>query len=117
VVRLNADRVDPENREFKHSDPVGWTDRRRGEILKALYTLLLGNPRRAAWGKSGLAPAPTRFKEWWEMVGSAVENAAMHDAALRGSDGGDAARPVRIDFNELFAGSETMTRRLVICVM
>ena len=24
-IRLDVDRADPENREFKHSDPVGWT--------------------------------------------------------------------------------------------
>ena len=35
---------DPENREFKHPDPIGWTEDNRAEILAALYTILLGNP-------------------------------------------------------------------------
>jgi len=34
-VRLNVDRVDPENRDFMHPDPVGWTQNHRGEILRA----------------------------------------------------------------------------------
>ena len=75
IMRLAIDRPDPENREFKHSDPIAWTDEHRGRILQALYTLLIGNPRRSQ-KKSALTPAPTRFKEWWEMVGSAVEHAA-----------------------------------------
>jgi hypothetical protein len=36
-VRLNVDRPDPENRTFKHPDPIGWTEANRGEILQALY--------------------------------------------------------------------------------
>ena len=44
TVRLDADRADPENRDFKHPDPVAWTDAHRVEILRALYTILLGNP-------------------------------------------------------------------------
>ena len=44
-IRLDVDRADPENREFKHPDPVGWTENHRGEILAALYTILLGNPQ------------------------------------------------------------------------
>ena len=44
TVRLDADRADPENRAFKHSDPVAWTDAHRVEILRALYMVLLGNP-------------------------------------------------------------------------
>jgi len=72
-IRLDVDRVDPENRPFKHSDPIGWTENHRAEILAALYTILLGNPQlkapRDAEGK-------TRFKMWWRLVGSAVEHAA-----------------------------------------
>jgi hypothetical protein len=74
-VRLTTDRPDPENREFQHPDPVGWTQDHRGQILGALYTILLGNPqikdRRAA---------ETRFKEWWRLIGSAVEHAAFRVA-------------------------------------
>ena len=43
-IRLDVDRPDPENREFKHPDPIGWTEDKRAEILQALYTILLGNP-------------------------------------------------------------------------
>jgi hypothetical protein len=61
MVRLNVDRVDPENRSFKHPDPVEWTNDHRGQILASLYTILLGNPRRRQ-KKSARAPEPTRFK-------------------------------------------------------
>ena len=44
-IRLDVDRVDPENRPFKHPDPVGWTENHRAEILAAVYTILLGNPQ------------------------------------------------------------------------
>jgi hypothetical protein len=70
-ARLSTDRTDPENREFKHPDPIGWTQDHRGQILGALYTILLGNPQLKC-----RRPAETRFKEWWHLVGSAVEHAA-----------------------------------------
>jgi hypothetical protein len=73
-ARLSSDRPDPENRKFEHPDPVGWTEANRGRILKALYTLLLGNPRRRELRPS---PAPSRFKQWWNLVGSSVEYAAQ----------------------------------------
>jgi hypothetical protein len=89
-IRLAVDRADPENREFKHPDPIGWTENHRAEILRALYTILLGNeqlrlPHDAA--------AKTRFKIWWRLVGSAVENAA----ALAGEE---------VDFQHLFLNQE-----------
>ena len=43
------------------------------KILRALYTLLLGNPQLKA---ARSAPGKTRFKMWWRLVGSAVEHAA-----------------------------------------
>ena len=70
IARLNVDRVDPQNRPFAHDDPVAWTLDHRGETLRALYTILLGNPR------FDCAPQ-TRFKTWWRLVGSAVENAVF----------------------------------------
>ena len=89
-IRLDVDRVDPENRPFKHPDPIGWTENHRAEILAALYTILLGNPQlkapRDAEGK-------TRFKMWWRLVGSAVENAAK----LAGQE---------LDFQKLFVTQE-----------
>jgi hypothetical protein len=80
VVRLAVSRPDPENRRFEHPDPLAWTEAHRGEILASLFTILLGNPRR----RPGDHPPPeTRFKTWWEMVGSAVENAADEHARAR----------------------------------
>jgi hypothetical protein len=58
-IRLSLDRHDPENRDFKHPDPVGWTDNMRTEILGAFYTILLGNP---TLKKPRNAPMKTRFK-------------------------------------------------------
>jgi hypothetical protein len=69
-VRLESDRADPENRKFTHADPIAWTLRHRARILAALYTVLLGNPHFTE------ANPPTRFKVWWQLVGSAVEHAA-----------------------------------------
>jgi hypothetical protein len=89
-VRLAVDRPDPENREFKHPDPVTWTQDHRAEILRALYTILLGNEQLRL---PRVAKAKTRFKTWWRLVGSAVENAA----ALAGEE---------IDFQDLFLTQE-----------
>jgi hypothetical protein len=72
-VRLEVDRPDPENRSFKHPDPIGWTNDHRAEILRALYVVLLGNPMLA---KPRDAACRTRFKMWWRLIGSAVEHAA-----------------------------------------
>jgi hypothetical protein len=68
-VRLEVDRADPENRPFRYPDPVGWTEANRGKILRALYTVLLGNPNRGG-------EPETRFKTWWRLVGSALEHAS-----------------------------------------
>jgi hypothetical protein len=73
-VIIGVDRPDPENRQFTHPDPIGWTKVHRGRILSALYTVLLGNPRRRPGHKA--ARLETRFKEWMDLVGSAVEYAA-----------------------------------------
>ena len=43
--RLDVDRADPENRDFKHPDPVDWTEAHRAKILRAFYVILLGNPQ------------------------------------------------------------------------
>jgi hypothetical protein len=72
-VRLAVDRPDPENRPYTHPDPIGWTINHRANILCALYTILLGNPRLRVINPP---PAETRFKTWWHLVGSAVEHAA-----------------------------------------
>ena len=90
MIRLNVDRADPENREFSHPDPVGWTENHRAEIMAALYTILLGNPQLKA---ARDAPGKTRFKMWWRLVGSAVE----HAAGLAGQE---------LDFQKLFLAQE-----------
>jgi hypothetical protein len=65
-ARLSTDRPDPENRRFKHPDPIGWTRANRIPILRALYTVLLGGRERGR-------EVPTRFKMWFKMVGARVE--------------------------------------------
>ena len=45
TARIIVDRPDPENRAFKHGDPITWTEQKRRDILSALYTILLGSPR------------------------------------------------------------------------
>jgi hypothetical protein len=72
-VRINVDRPDPENRNFQHPDPVGWSEDNRADLLRAFYVILLGNPQLKA---ARDAPGKTRFKMWWRLVGSAVEHAA-----------------------------------------
>jgi hypothetical protein len=89
-IRLDADRVDPENRAFEHPDPSKWTENHRAEILAALYTILLGNPQLKA---ARHAEGKTRFKMWWRLVGSALENAAK----LAGQE---------LDFQKLFITQE-----------
>jgi hypothetical protein len=72
LVSLNVDRPDPENRSFTHADPFAWTQANREEILRALYTILIGG--------ASLRPqaqvAKTRFKLWWSLIGWPVEYAA-----------------------------------------
>jgi hypothetical protein len=65
-VSLTADREDPENRHFKHPNPLEWVRAKRNEILNKLYTILaLPLP----------APdyAPTRMKVRWTEVGRRIE--------------------------------------------
>jgi hypothetical protein len=99
-VALSVDRADPENREFIHPDPVGWTEANRAEILQALYTILLGNPQL----KTPLAePSRTRFKMWWRLVGSAIEH-AVKLASWRSEEGGE---QFVLDFQKLFLDQES----------
>jgi hypothetical protein len=73
LVTFEVDRSDPENRNFRHSDVIAWTLDNRLRLLRAMYTILLGNP---TLDLPRDAPMQTRFKMWWRLVGSAVENAA-----------------------------------------
>jgi hypothetical protein len=104
-ARIEVDRPDPENRKFKHVDPIGWTDANRGRILQSLYTILLGNPRFRGSNK----PLETRFKAWWALVGQAVEHAAVQHK--RHADGLVCDRlascpPRAICFKDLFLEQE-----------
>ena len=75
TIALEVDRLDPENRKFQHSDIIGWTFANRARILRALYTILMGNPYLHT-PMAERALARTRFKEWYGSVGAAVEHAA-----------------------------------------
>ena len=93
LVELASERPDPENRTLVHNDPLAWVQANRGTIVRALYTLLLGNPQLgASWDQR---PAETRFKAWWRLCGSAVEHAAkLHDP------------PSKLRFRDLFLATE-----------
>jgi hypothetical protein len=106
VIRLQVDRHDPENREFAHSDPIGWTDSKRAEILRAFYTILLGNP---TLKEARNAEMQTRFKMWWRVVGSAIEHAAKlaADRAEPGAhEAGGPPAPCAVNFRKLFLERE-----------
>jgi hypothetical protein len=109
TCRLTVDRPDPENRPFRHPDPISWTEDHRGEILAALYTLLLGNPRRSSGQHS---TPPTRFKAWWDMVGSAIEFAAEQHTLLSAQEiaglvaDPEPVPPRMISFAEIFLTGE-----------
>lgn len=69
------DRIDPENRPFCHSDPIRWTSQHRGKILQAMYTVLIANPVLYKFTGSNTPSSKTRYKEWYWLIGSAIENA------------------------------------------
>jgi hypothetical protein len=106
VARLSVDRPDPENRKFVHEDPIAWTTAHRGNVLHALYTIMLGNPRLRDRDSPA---AQTRFKAWWHLVGSAVENAAArhieHVDALA-IDRNAISPPAIVSFRKLFLDGE-----------
>ncbi len=109
-LRLAVDRPDPENRPFAHPDPIAWTEANRGRILQALYTILLGNPRLRDRNPE---QAPTRFKMWWHLVGSAVEHAAGQHVQIAEeevrclvADPHTTCPPAPIRFAELFLAGE-----------
>jgi hypothetical protein len=113
VCRLEVERPDPENRAFRHPDPVGWTLANRARILRALYTLLRWNPQVRA-GLAERLPSKTRFKVWWDLVGAPLELAAMlacetqaaAEAVGHGSAGPFRCAPEPVDFGALLAAGE-----------
>jgi hypothetical protein len=104
-VRLTLDRPDPENRAYRHPDPLAWTEANRGRILSATYTILRGNPRLRCQNPQ---EAETRFKCWWHVVGSAVEYAAELHADWCGQrqqrlgPESPAHQPTKIKFRDRF---------------
>jgi hypothetical protein len=97
-IRLQIERSDPEDRDFQHPYPLDWTADNRAAILRAMYTILLGNPELT---KPLNAPSKTRFKTWWRLVGSAVEHAAKCavEAELIKLQEGETGK---VDFQKLF---------------
>jgi hypothetical protein len=71
-IVINVDRPDPENRDFVHPDPIGWTAQRRRQILSCLYTILI----HGCQNRPADQVAKTRFKDWWSLCGWPVEIAA-----------------------------------------
>jgi hypothetical protein len=109
-ARITVDRPDPENRKFKHADPIAWTEQHRADILSALFTILLGNPRVKSPKQN--TPAETRFKVWWHLVGAGIEHAAGCHAEFvneRGNGGvtePGPCPPKKILFKNLFLNGE-----------
>jgi hypothetical protein len=105
-TRLEVDRADPENRPFRYPDPIAWTEARRGQILFALYTILLGNPM---FRPGSNVASQTRFKTWWRLIGQPVEFAAQqhkeHVAAFV-IDGHETCPATSINFKNLFLVQE-----------
>ena len=105
VTRLDVDRPDPENRAFKHADPVAYTLENRGQILRAFYVVLRANPQLV----DPKAPK-TRFKTWWHLIGSAMEHAAaclVEAETNQILDAESAQAPAeRIDFGAIFRDVE-----------
>ncbi len=80
TARLAVDRTDPEIGPSNIPTRSRWAEANRGRILAAMFTILMGNPRRRPGEHT---PDETRFKTWWDIVGSAVENAAKEHARLK----------------------------------
>ena len=86
-VRLDVDRVDPENRAFKHPDPFTWTQNNRAEIMDGAVHDLAGQSATQGPVRRG---EQDPFQMWWRLIGSAVEHAAA----------------ARVDFQKLFLSQE-----------
>ena len=108
--RLDIERSDPENRPFRHADPMAYTVENRGKILRALYTILRANPQLRE-----PKPQKTRFKAWWHLIGSALEHAAgcMVDDGAGNRDNPAENTATPIDFRSDFPrrGKRTMRKR------
>jgi hypothetical protein len=105
-VRVQVDELDPASRPFSHPDPLGWTIDHRGEIIRHLYVLLLGNP---LLHNEDPPQAETRFKDWMRMVGSAVEYGAKeHHARVKGMlmDKNAVCPAAPVNFQKIFSAQK-----------
>jgi hypothetical protein len=109
---LDVDRPDPENRDFTHPDPVAWTLNNRGKILSALYTVLMANTR-LHQARAERPLAKTRFKTWWHLVGSAIEQAAATLAAEHATNPPEQDRHIAttVDFRLCLPNSKTKIQK------
>jgi hypothetical protein len=98
-ITLGVDRPDPENREFVHSDPAAWTLKHRGEILNAIYSILLV-PRD---GKEASNPK-TRFKTWQRLIGCPIEIVA--NEWLRRKSASPEPQAAPFSFQDMLRGNE-----------
>jgi hypothetical protein len=110
VCRLELERPDPENRSFRHDDPVRWTLDNRQRILQCLYTLLRWNPQTRV-PRADRAESKTRFKAWWDLVGAPLETASLlaAEAQARVADQGAVlfhCAPEAVDFGTMFVSGE-----------
>jgi hypothetical protein len=101
TTRIEVEQPDPENRPFKHPDPIGWTLDHRGDIINAIYTLLLVKARQPHQGQ-----AKTRFKTWWRLVGRPIELAASELVEIEAQLPEEWRTAKPIDFASLFAAVE-----------
>ena len=97
----SSDLIDPENRNFRHPDPIGWTRTHRSKILQAMYVILLGNP---TLDLPRDASMKTRFKMWYRLIGSAIEHAAQ--CAVTNDPDRDHIPDQALDFSSMFLKQE-----------
>jgi hypothetical protein len=79
----------------------------RGKILSALYTVLIANTR-LRQPRADRPAAKTRFKTWWHLVGSSIEQAALTLSTEHVTNPPEQDRHIAttVDFSALFAELE-----------
>jgi hypothetical protein len=123
ILSLSVNRPDPENRDFRHADPLAWAQANRAKILRALYTILIGGALQRPWDQV----AKTRFKTWWGLIGWPVEYAAgllgievdctqLLRVGEAGEEEASAASRALTVLRECF-GEDSFTTRLVVMTL
>lgn len=100
-IGLDVDRPDPENREFAHPDPAAWTLKHRGEILNAIYSILLV-PR----SSEDTAHSKTRFKAWQRLIGCPIEIVANEWLRRQTAEADGAEKIASFSFQSMLRGNE-----------